>query len=118
MGLRYGLELNDSKLELLACHDNCEIDLGNGAQVKKKAGIIYLGALLTAGGKLQAELNRLMGGSWNLLWRINLSMEARKYFSNTEIALVRYLRNSPLTSWPANFMAERSGLEVFKFFLR
>ena len=49
MGLRYGLELNDSKLELLACDDECEIDLGNGARVKKKAGIIYLRVKKKAG---------------------------------------------------------------------
>ena len=36
MGLRYSLELNNNKLELLACNDNYEIDLGDGARFRRK----------------------------------------------------------------------------------
>ena len=40
MGVLYGLKLNDIKLELLFCYDDCEIDSGDGMWVKKKVGIV------------------------------------------------------------------------------
>ena len=52
-GALYGLKLDDSKLEILYCYDGCEIDLGDRTRVKKKAGVIYLGVLITVNGKLR-----------------------------------------------------------------
>ena len=61
MGVLYGLVLNNSKTEVLTNNAGCRVMLDDEYTVKVKSGIIYLGALLAADGKPQAELNRRIG---------------------------------------------------------
>ena len=48
MGALYGLQLNNSKLEVLRKDEHLEIITDSGVPVKRKTSILYLGSLLSA----------------------------------------------------------------------
>ena len=62
-GLSKGLELNNSKLEVLTLDCDDVILDDTGQPIKRKDRIIYLGSLLCADGQAHAEVSRRLGAA-------------------------------------------------------
>ena len=60
-GRKYGLKLNNSKLELMQIHGDATIRDSDGNAIKKKESIKYLGALLHKSGQITAEIGCKIG---------------------------------------------------------
>ena len=60
-GQRYGLQLNWTKLEALPVRGGASIHGGDGKIVRNKLGLIYLGSLISADGRISSELGRRIG---------------------------------------------------------
>ena len=60
-GRRYGLQLNNSKLEMLQIHSNATIMDPDGNPVKCKASLKYLGAVLQNTGRIDPEIGSKLG---------------------------------------------------------
>ena len=84
LGQEYGLQLNDSKLEVLAVGHDGQLYDGSGRPAKHKASMVYLGSLLSADGRIGAELSRRIGGAQSAfaeltrVWRHANISKARK----------------------------------------
>ena len=61
LGSGYGLQINGGKVELLAIRCEPVIKDGSGGNLKCKASIGYLGALVDSSGNIHSELNRRIG---------------------------------------------------------
>ena len=57
-GHAYGLKLNDSKVEVLNVGRDAVLLTASGAAVKRKTAMVYLGSVLSADGRVKAELGR------------------------------------------------------------
>ena len=63
VGLEYGLALNPGKTEVLCCRCNDKVRSPDGAGVKQKESMIYLGASLSADGRVDSEVARRIGAA-------------------------------------------------------
>ena len=60
-GAKYGLYLNNSKLEMMQIHCNAPIYDGEGKAIKIKESIKYLGAILHRTGRVDSEISSKLG---------------------------------------------------------
>jgi hypothetical protein len=60
-GAEYGLALNWQKIEVLPARREAAMTTLNGSAVKQKDNMFYLGALLSADGRVGSELSRRLG---------------------------------------------------------
>ena len=63
VGLEYGLALNPGKTEVLCCRCNDKVRSPDGAGVKQKESMMYLGASLSADGRVDSEVARRIGAA-------------------------------------------------------
>jgi len=61
IGAQYGMQYNWTKLEALRVRHDGHIDLPDGTHVKEKESMIYLSGILSADGRVEAELSRRLG---------------------------------------------------------
>jgi len=61
IGARYGMAFNWGKLEVLRVRHDGHIHLADGSRVKDKDAMVYLGSVLSADGRIAAELARRLG---------------------------------------------------------
>ena len=60
-GANYGLECNWKKLEVLSIGCDPQLRRPDGVLIPQKQSLVYLGAVLSASGTIQAELSRRLG---------------------------------------------------------
>ena len=83
-GATYGLALHWGKLELLPVRTSCRLCAPNGDEIKSKDSIKYLGALLSADGRVHSELARRIGAgaadfkALQKVWRHSTLSTSRK----------------------------------------
>ena len=58
---RYGLQLNNTKLEMMQIHSNTTLMDPDGNAIKCKASLKYLGALLQSTGRIDPEIGSKLG---------------------------------------------------------
>ena len=61
VGSEYGLKINWKKIKVFGVRCNADIFTTDGSLVQQKQSIKYLGALISADGCIQSELNRRIG---------------------------------------------------------
>ena len=62
-GLEYGLEFNVKKLEMMVINGDDQIFVADGARIKQKDSMVYLGSILSKDGRIAAELGRRIGSA-------------------------------------------------------
>ena len=67
LGAQYGLSFNEGKLEVLRINHSGHLYKTDGDKIKEKEAMVYLGSLLSADGKVQADLGRRIGAARWLL---------------------------------------------------
>ena len=95
VGMEYGLEINWDKVDVLGVRCHPKLQQTNGTCIQQKDSIQYLGALISADGCIQSELNRRIGMAasdfkvLHILWT-HTDVSNRK---NTKYLLRAFSRN-------------------------
>ena len=114
--VEYGMNFNESKLEVLVVNYDGYIRTGTRSIIKEKNVMIYLGSLLSADGRMCAELSRRIGASkatfkeLDVIWR-HANLSRRKKTQIYETCVLPRLLYGLHTGWLSE--AELKRLDSF-----
>ena len=104
VGLEYGLALNAGKTEVLCCRFNDRIRTRDGADVRQKESMVYLGTSLSADGRIDSEVARGIGAARADFWTLqkvwaHASLAAKDRVRICEACVVSSLTYGLQTAW-------------------